>query len=43
MSWTVGNYYSPQKQYDDWAQISVTSPNSFASNKAKFSITCKNT
>lgn len=43
MSWTVGNYYSPQKQYDEWAQIKVTSPSAFVSNKAKFSITCKNT
>jgi hypothetical protein len=43
MSWTVGNYYSPTKTYDDWAQISVSSPNALVSNKAKFSITCKNT
>jgi hypothetical protein len=42
MSWTVGNYYSPTKQYDGWAQISISSPNAFASNKAKFSVACKN-
>jgi hypothetical protein len=43
MSWKVGNYYSPTKTYDEWAQISVSTPNALTSNKARFSITCKNT
>jgi hypothetical protein len=43
MSWKVGNDYSPTKVYDDWVQISVSSPNALFSNKAKFSISCKNT
>jgi hypothetical protein len=43
MSWKVGNYYASTRAYNDWAQISVSSPNALTSNKARFSITCKNT
>ena len=42
-SWKVGNYYAPTKRYDEWVQIDVSRPNAFVSNKAKFTITCKNT
>jgi len=43
MSWTVGNYYTPKHVYDLWAEIDVSQPNALTSNKAKFSVTCKNT
>jgi hypothetical protein len=43
MSWKVGNYYAPTRVYKEWAQISVSAPNALTSNKARFSITCKNT
>lgn len=43
MSWKVGNYYSPTRVYKSWVEISVSSPNALTSNKARFSITCKNT
>ena len=43
LSWKVGNYYAPTRVYKEWAQISVSEPNALASNKARFSITCKNT
>jgi hypothetical protein len=43
MSWKVGNYYAPTRVYNQWVQIKVSQPNELTSNKAKFSITCKNT
>lgn len=42
-SWKVGNYYAATRVYNEWAQISVAQPNKLLSNKAKFSVTCKNT
>ena len=43
MSWKIGNYYAPTRVYEEWAQINVSQPNPLASNKARFSVTCKNT
>ena len=43
MSWKVGNYYAPTHVYAQWAEISVAQPTMLASNKATFSVTCKNT
>ena len=43
MSWKVGNYYAPARVYNEWATVSVSSPNALTSNKARFAITCKNT
>jgi hypothetical protein len=43
MTWPVGNYYAPTHVYVQWAEISVSQPNLLTSNKAKFSVTCKNT
>jgi hypothetical protein len=43
LSWKVGNYYAPTRVYDEWVEISVSEPSVLTSNKARFSITCKNT
>ena len=43
MSWKIGNYYAPTRVYNEWVEISVSSPNTLVSNQARFSITCKNT
>ncbi|HEY7993222.1 MAG TPA: hypothetical protein VID24_03360 [Candidatus Eremiobacteraceae bacterium] len=43
MSWRVGNYYAPSRVYPAWAEISIAQPNALTSNKARFSVTCKNT
>jgi len=43
MSWKVGNYYAPSRVYPAWAEIVIAQPNSLTSNKARFSVTCKNT
>jgi hypothetical protein len=41
-AWAVGNYYSANKSVAGWVQARVSSPNVFASNRAAFSVTCKN-
>ncbi|HYK52088.1 MAG TPA: hypothetical protein VEV38_00980 [Candidatus Eremiobacteraceae bacterium] len=43
MSWKVGNYYAPSRAYPGWADIEIAQPNKLTSNKARFSVTCKNT
>lgn len=43
MSWRVGDYYAPSRAYPGWADIEIAQPNKRTSNKARFSVTCKNT
>ena len=43
MSWRVGDYYSTSRAYPGWVDIEIAQPNTLASNKARFSVTCKNT
>jgi len=43
MSWKVGNYYAPSRVYPGWVDIEIAQPNKLVSNKARFSVTCKNT
>ena len=42
MLWKVGNYYAPSHVYPGWAEIAIAQPNTLTSNKARFSVTCKN-
>jgi len=42
MSWKLGNYYAASRAYTGWAAIAVSQPNVLSSNKARFSVTCKN-
>ena len=42
MSWQVGNYYASSRVYPGWAEIAIAQPNPLTSNKARFSVTCKN-
>ena len=42
MSWKVGNYYAPSRVYPEWVDIEIAQPNTLTSNKARFSVTCKN-
>ncbi|HET9342148.1 MAG TPA: hypothetical protein VFO25_04435 [Candidatus Eremiobacteraceae bacterium] len=40
--WRVGNYYAPSHVYPGWVEIEIAQPNALTSNKARFSVTCKN-